>query len=75
MIVENVTFLVDLSMDVCVCVWWGEVVCLIFSAPYHFKIKMIVSFNLNRSEDRFDIICKSISLAFKVDVIFLSNNY
>lgn len=49
--------------------------CLIFSAPYNFKIKLIVSFNLNRSEDRFDIICKSISLNFKVDVIFLPNNY
>lgn len=48
MIIENVIFLVDLSIEACVCVGEGAVfVSLIFIAPYTFKIKLIMSFNLN----------------------------
>lgn len=52
MIAENVTFLVDLSVEA---VEEG----IVFSVLYNFKIKLIVSLSLNRSEDRFDIICKA----------------
>lgn len=57
MIPEHVTFLLDLPYeaggdgDIYVCVFFGS---------YNFIIKLIVSLNLNESEDRFDIICKAL---------------